>query len=81
MSELSDLRLDKSDVAAPDAPGRRGLWILIIVVLVAIAAAGYVGWKRAAARRAAALELAVERVDLAAQRIAGRGGHGDSVEH
>jgi hypothetical protein len=54
MSELSDLRLDKSDVAAPDAPGRRGLWILIIVVLVAIAAAGYVGWKRAAGRRAAA---------------------------
>jgi Protein of unknown function (DUF3014) len=55
MNELSDLRLDKSEVAAPETTRRRGLWILIIVVLVAIAAAaGYVGWKRVAGRRAAA---------------------------
>lgn len=55
MGELSDLRLDKSEVAIPETPDRRGLWILIIVVVLAIAAtAGYLGWKRVAGRRAAA---------------------------
>lgn len=54
MSELADLQLNKSERAVPDTPRRRGLWMLVIAVLLIIAASvGYLAWKRGEGQRAA----------------------------